>query len=79
MNALPEYTFLSHGKKQLSIDMSKAKYQKGEQITSLDELLGCKLVYLEDKVQCAAWFGCWRLKDAMNHIKNGHLYRVERR
>lgn len=59
--------------------MSKPKYRKGERITSLQELAESELVYFEDKVQCSAWFRCWRLKDAIAHIENRHLFRVERR
>ena len=59
--------------------MSKPKYEKGKPITSIDELINCDLVYLEEKVQCRAWIGCWRLKDAAKLIENKHLHHVVER
>lgn len=59
--------------------MSKPKYQKGAQIKSLDRLAECEFIYLENKVQCQGWFGCWRLKDVIFLIENNHLFEAERR
>ena len=54
--------------------MSKPKYEKGNRITSLDELATSEFVFIGDKVQHFRWFGFWRLTDAANHVKNGNIY-----
>ena len=39
----------------------KKKYCKGEQITSLDELMKQEFVFCCDKITHRGWFGSWQL------------------
>ena len=54
----------------------KRKYQKGEQITSLDELMSQKFVYFYDKITNLGWFGSWQLRWALTMIEQGKLFKA---
>jgi len=49
----------------------KRKYQKGEPITSLDELLEQDFVYWHDKITAKGWFMSWQLQMTCNALKHG--------
>ena len=52
----------------------KRKYRKGEQITSLDELMKQEFVYVFDKITHIGWFGSWQVRLAQNFINRGLVY-----
>ena len=56
----------------------KRKYQKGKQITSLDELAKQKFVYFFDKITHNGWFMSWQFRMAQKFIERGCLYYAER-
>ena len=56
----------------------KRKYQKGEPITSIDELMSQDFVYFYDKITNRGWFGSWQLKWAKMMIDGGKLFRAIR-
>ena len=56
----------------------KQKYQKGEPITSIDELMTQDFVYFYDKITNRGWFGSWQLRLARSYIQRGCLYYAER-
>ena len=58
--------------------MSKRKYRKGDQITSLDELAKQELVYFFDKITHRGWFMSWQFRSLANYIERGCLYYAER-
>lgn len=53
--------------------MSKRLYQKGEKITSLDELMKQEFIYLNDKILNKGWFQNWQMHWAEIWIKRGHI------
>ena len=52
----------------------KRKYQKGKQITSLDELAKQKFVYFFDKITHNGWFMSWQFRMAQSFLHRGNLY-----
>lgn len=52
----------------------KRKYQKGEQITSLDELCRQEYVYFFDKITHRGWFKSWQIRLALIYIECGYLH-----
>jgi len=54
--------------------MSKAKYRKGEKITSLDELVKQDFVYWNDKITHKGWFMSWQLHMTCNAINHGVIF-----
>lgn len=53
--------------------MSRAKYTKGEKITSLDELAAQEFVYFHDKITHCGWFLSWQVRWAKQHIDDGFI------
>ena len=49
------------------------KYEKGEIITSLDELVKQDFVYWNDKITHFGWFLSWQLRMTNNAINNGTI------
>lgn len=58
---------------------SRAKYQKGDPIRSLDELAAQDLVYCFNKIQPKGWFRSWQINLAENYIKRGVLFKAVRK
>ena len=56
----------------------KRKYQKGEKITSLDELEKQEFVYFHDKITHNGWFMSWQFRMAKTFIERGVLYYATR-
>ena len=54
----------------------KRKYQKGEPITSIDELMSQDFVYFYDKITNSGWFGSWQLRWAKMMIDGGKLFKA---
>ena len=52
----------------------KRKYQKGEKITSLDELAKQEFIYFHDKITHNGWFTSWQFRMAKSFIDRGVLY-----
>ena len=52
----------------------KRKYQKGEPITSLDELAKQEFIYFSDKITHHGWFMSWQTSLAKRYIERGWLY-----
>ena len=52
----------------------KRKYQKGERITSLDELGKQEFIYLFDTITHRGWFQRWQITLALRYIERGWLY-----
>lgn len=52
----------------------KRKYQKGEPITSFDELCRQEYVYFFDKITHREWFQSWQIRLALRYIKRGYLH-----
>ena len=52
----------------------KRKYQKGEPITSLDELAKQEFVYFFDKIIHKGWFLSWQMQLAIRYIYRGWLH-----
>lgn len=55
---------------------SRAKYQKGERITSLDELMAQNFIYCFDKITHHGWFQSWHMGLADQYIKRGVLFKA---
>ena len=58
--------------------MSKRLYQKGEKITSLDELMAQEFVYLRHKITHKGWFSNWRIRSMKNWIDLGWVCKAEK-
>lgn len=58
---------------------SRAKYRKGDPITSLDELNAQECVYCFDKIQQRGWFRSWQISLADHYIKRGALFKAVRK
>lgn len=58
---------------------SRAKYQKGERITSLDELMAQNFIYCFDKITHHGWFQSWNMRLADQYIKRGVLFKAVRK
>lgn len=54
----------------------KRKYQKGEPITSLDELMEQEFIYWRDKITHRGWFLSWPLRLAHDAMSVGILFRA---
>jgi len=54
----------------------KRKYERGEPITSLDELAEQDFVYWHDKVTPRGWFMSWQLKMTCDALKRGVIYKA---
>ena len=59
--------------------MSKRKYQKGKQVTSLDEFFEHDffIVGITEKTYSAGWCRSWQLQTARMYVKNGYAYVAE--
>lgn len=57
----------------------KRKYKKGEQITSIDELMEQEFIYCHHKVTHKGWFGSWQLRFAKQMIERGILFKAIKR
>jgi len=53
--------------------MSKSKYEKGEVITSIDDMMNQEFIYFRDKVTHCGWFGSWQLRMTKRFIDNGFI------
>lgn len=58
--------------------MSKRLYQKGEKITSLDELMKQEFVYMRHKITHKGWFFSWQIRLMKNWIDLGWIYKAEK-
>ena len=56
----------------------KRKYQKGEKITSLDELAKQEFIYVNNQITHVGWFASWQLRFVMRLLKAGWLYYAEK-
>lgn len=56
----------------------KRKYQKGEPITSLDELSRQEFIYFYHKITHRGWFMSWQFSMAQRLIERGALYKAEK-
>lgn len=52
----------------------KRKYQMGERITSLDELVKQEFVYCHGKITHAGWARSWQIGLALRYISVGALH-----
>lgn len=57
----------------------KRKYRKGEQVRSVNELLDQEFVYWHDKIYARGWFLSWPLRMAWKAVKQGEIYKAERK
>ena len=57
----------------------KRKYRKGEQVRSVNELLDQEFVYWHDKIYARGWFLSWPLRMAYKAVKQGEIYKAERK
>ena len=58
------------------LTMSKARYKKGEQITSLDELARQKFVYVHDKITHCGWCLSWQIRVAKRYLDAGVVWKA---
>lgn len=58
---------------------SRRKYEKGERITTLDELYKAEFVWWNDKVYHKGWVRCWQFQMAYNALYhwNGAFHAVK--
>lgn len=56
----------------------KRKYEKGEPITSLDELMDREFIYWRNKITHKGWFMSWPLRLVHLAISNGILFRASK-
>lgn len=54
--------------------MSKARYRKGKQITSLDELATKKFVYVHNRINHIGWCLSWQLRLAKQYVDAGVVW-----
>ena len=52
----------------------KRKYQKGKQITSLDELYDQEFIYCFGKIMHRGWFRSWQMQLAIHYLDRGVIY-----
>lgn len=52
----------------------KRKFVKGDQITSLDELVKQEWIYVFDKITHNGWFMSWQFRMAKTYIDRGCLF-----
>lgn len=57
----------------------KKKYQKGDPITSLDELSKQEFVYFQHKIYHSGWFMSWQIIQVKRFIDRGLLYYAEKK
>lgn len=57
--------------------MYKRKYKKGKQITSIEQLIRCEFIYLDNKIYSSGWWKSWQLNYIIGKICGGHLYEAE--
>ena len=55
----------------------KRKYRKGKPITSLDELVKQKFVYVNDRIYHIGWCMSWQVSMAKRYMDSGKLYYAE--
>ena len=53
------------------------KYQKGKAITSLDEMIEQKFIYVYDKIYHIGWASSWSVHLAKNYIDRGIMFEAE--
>jgi hypothetical protein len=51
--------------------VSKARYEPGEKITSLDELVKQDFIYWNDKITHRSWAISWQIHMALSAIESG--------
>ena len=56
--------------------MSKAKYKKGERITSLDEFIEQEFVYFPYGIRHRGYAQSQQIRQVSNMIKSGRLYKA---
>lgn len=59
--------------------MSEAKYRKGGQITSLDQLAAQEFIYFNNQILHRGWFMSWQFRFTRNMLNAGRLFRADRR
>lgn len=52
----------------------RRKYERGEKITSLEEMVKQDCIYCNDKVTHRSWFMSWQINMAVNSIAAGRIY-----
>lgn len=57
--------------------MGKAKYEKGEKITTIDEMLKQEFIFDRHKILHRGWFGSWRISFAMSEINRGVIFKAK--
>ncbi len=57
---------------------SRSKYQQGERIKTIDELIDCEFIYLHHKVYHYGWYASWPLRLVVYYVRSGMLYKAER-
>lgn len=56
--------------------MYRRKYDKGDKITSLDELVQQEFVYWNDKITHRGWATSWQIRMAYNAIQKGIIFKA---
>ena len=60
----------------------KSNFKKGKQIQNLDELYGCKFIIFDwngfYKVYHNGWFNSWQVRNCMDLISRGCLFKAEK-
>lgn len=56
----------------------KRKFVKGDQITSLDELVKQEWIYVFDKITHNGWFMSWQFRMAKTFMDRGYLFYAKR-
>ena len=59
--------------------MSEAKYRKGGQITSLDQIATQEYIFCQDQIIHREWFMSWLFGYANSILKAGLLFRADRK
>lgn len=52
------------------------RYKQGEPISSLDELMKEKFIWVQGKVYHQGWFSSWALRNTMNLIRARKIFKV---
>lgn len=53
------------------------KYEQGDLIRSLDELMNQEFVMMNGKVYHTGWFGSWHIRNCKDYIHQKRLFKVE--
>lgn len=52
----------------------RRKYEKGEAISSIDDLMKQEFVYFDDKIYHCGWFRSWQLSMVVRHMDNSRIF-----